>query len=828
MKKSLLMLGFVLVCALYSTGQNKPTLQLNKLGYFELQGMNVMAFQDIYPEGHQGGVGIIQNGERVATNGDLRLEATPGQWQPIPRQGKRIVDVANNLIKVSLTYPDSSKNRKGYNPIIYPDLYFNYDVTVKAEGNSIRVTVDLDRPLPKQFIGKVGFNFELYPTVLFGKSWYLDQQMGLFPRQPNGPTSLDENSEVQAIPYATGKRLVIAPESDQQRIVIESKNTDLQLLDGRNKHNNGWFVVRSLVAEGATKNAIEWVITPNVINDWKYKPVVHVSQIGYLPNQQKVAVIELDGNDSLAVEAKLMRVSETGAPEQVMNSLPKSWGKFLRYNYFMFDFSSVKREGIYLIQYGDSKTEPFRISTEVFKRGVWQPILEYFLPIQMCHMRVNEKYKVWHGLCHMDDALMAQTDHNHFDGYMQGSSTLTKYKPLEPVPGLAIGGWHDAGDDDLRIESQAGETYILTLAWEAFKVNHDNTMIDEKNHLAEIHQPDGKSDILQQIEHGILSVMAGYRNLGRFYRGIISPTLQQYVMMGDISNQTDNLIYDPKLKGSSEKTGIHSGIPDDRWVFTELNPSRELETIADIAASSRALKGFNDALSTECITVADSLWQTINDKDGRITNNKIHAAIELYLTTSKDQYKQYILSNETNIKSRIGSLGWVIGRALPKINDARFTASIHESVAEYAKKVAADEKQNPFGIPYQPYIWGAGWNIQEFGFQQYFLHMGFPEAFGTEYMMSALNFILGCHPGVNTASFASGIGSRSITTAYGYNRADWSYIPGGVVSGTALIRPDFPELKEFPYLWQQTEYVLGGGSSNFMFLVLAADQLLGK
>jgi hypothetical protein len=47
-----------------------------------------------------------------------------------------------------------------------------------------------------------------------------------------------------------------------------------------------------------------------------------------------------------------------------------------------------------------------------------------------------------------------------------------------------------------------------------------------------------------------------------------------------------------------------------------------------------------------------------------------------------------------------------------------------------------------------------------------------------------------------------------------------------VVSGTALIRPDFPELLEFPYLWQQMEYVLGGGSSHYMFLVLAAQQLL--
>jgi hypothetical protein len=41
-----------------------------------------------------------------------------------------------------------------------------------------------------------------------------------------------------------------------------------------------------------------------------------------------------------------------------------------------------------------------------------------------------------------------------------------------------------------------------------------------------------------------------------------------------------------------------------------------------------------------------------------------------------------------------------------------------------------------------------------------------------------------------------------------------------------LIRPDFPELLDWPYLWQQQEYVIGGGATNFMFLVLAADQLL--
>jgi endoglucanase len=90
---------------------------------------------------------------------------------------------------------------------------------------------------------------------------------------------------------------------------------------------------------------------------------------------------------------------------------------------------------------------------------------------------------------------------------------------------------------------------------------------------------------------------------------------------------------------------------------------------------------------------------------------------------------------------------------------------------------------------------------------------------------NALNFILGVHPGSNNASFVSGVGSKSIKVAYGVNRADWSFIPGGSVSGTALIRPDLPELKTWPYFWQQTEYVMGGGATNYMFLVLAVNAL---
>ncbi len=69
--------------------------------------------------------------------------------------------------------------------------------------------------------------------------------------------------------------------------------------------------------------------------------------------------------------------------------------------------------------------------------------------------------------------------HNHFDGYLQGPSTLTKFKSGEHVPGLNLGGWHDAGDYDLRVESQSGEVYILAQAYEAFGIRYDETSVDQ-------------------------------------------------------------------------------------------------------------------------------------------------------------------------------------------------------------------------------------------------------------------------------------------------------------------------------------------------------------
>ena len=805
---------------------SSTVFRINKQEYLERQGANVMLAHDFYPESHQGGVGIIQNGIRVATNGDLRLEPTPGQWQPVPKVGERRVDRQKQEISVHMSYPDASKDRKGFNPIIYPDLEMEYDLKVTPQGKSFKITVDLDKPLPEEWVGKVGMNIEFFPGILFGKSYYMDEKFGLFNRQANGPGTYTEEGEFRLQPMVQGKHLVIAPGTPAQTIYIENLNSqaELQLLDGRASHSNGWFIVRSLVPAGKTKNAIEWLITPNTLKDFLYDPVVQISQVGYHPAQEKIAVIETDPNDTKKQDAKLLRINNEGGYTEVVSKKPELWGNFLRYTYYQLDFSAITKPGMYVVQYGDYTTEAFQISEEVYQRDVWQPTLEYFLPVQMCHMRVNDRYKVWHGLCHIDDARMAPVDYNHFDGYIQGSTTLTEYKSGEHVPELNKGGWHDAGDFDLRVESQAATVQGLAHIYENFNINYDNTSIDQSTRVVEILQPDGKPDILQQIEHGVLSIAGGYTAMGRFYRGIIVPTKRQYTLLGDPVNHSDNIIFSNTETDQNIPVGL-TGAPDDRWVFTEENPARELSTAAALAAAARVLKSYNPDLAEQCLYIAKVIWESHSDE---AFIPKLELAVELLRSTHNKEYAQFLIKNTEGIISNIESTGWIVGPALLLIQEPAFKKRLNTAVKAYYQQVVDLGKKTPYGMPYEPDIWGAGWGIQNFGMKQYYFHTSYPEIFPKDYLLNALNFVLGAHPGVNTSSFASGVGARSLTQAYGMNRGEFSFIPGGIGSGTALIRPDFPELLEWPFLWQQTEYVLGGGTTDYIFLVLAANQLLNE
>ncbi|HOU15717.1 MAG TPA: MFS transporter [Anaerolineae bacterium] len=801
---------------------------LNEQQYFEAPGLAATVFHDFYPEGKQGGLTIIQHGERVAACGDVRLEPTPGQWRPLPKVGER--QVAGDGVTV---------------PAHFEEADIRYMVRVWPEGESLRVAVDLAEALSPAWEGKVGFNLELFPGALFGKTFHLGETARVFPRQANGPLQRIGDCPHCPVPLASGPTLTVAPEDPLRRLVIESLGGEILLYDGRDTDANGWFVAREVIRAGATANALEWRITPHSIPEWRRAPVICVSQVGYHPDQVKQAILELDPRTEVLDTAVLKRLDADGFTTALAD-VPVRWGGWLSYDYAIFDFSAVREPGMYVVRYGDQSSPPFAIHPEVYQHDVWQPTLETYFPVQMCHVEVRDGARVWHGACHLDDALQAPAPHVHFDGYRQYDATETPYAPGEHIPHLDVGGWHDAGDYDLAAGSQARTTHALCLIRELFGVDTDQTTIKQAERLVLLHTPDGVPDIVEQVAHGALSLLSGYRATAGMehphsFHGIIEATLLQYTHLGDAATMTDNCIYDPSLAPGQLRCDdagrVYTSKNDDRWAFTNHDSALEYMVAAALAASSRVLRDYDVALADECLHTAINVWEyehahtPVEQRGGYVPRGveaqEIVAAVELLLTTGEERYRARLLEMKPLLEKVGRWVGGAIARALPAINDAEFTATFRAIVAAGTAEFAAELASNPFGVQWHPHVWGEGWKIQQYAVEAYQLWLVFPDLIDREIILRVVNYVLGCHPASNV-SLTSGVGAHSVTAAYGVNRADWSYIPGGMVSGVALIRPDFPELKDpWPHLWQQTEYVMPG-AANYIFCVLAADRMLNQ
>jgi endoglucanase len=793
---------------------------LNDQEYLETPGFNVLVFNDYYPEGSQGGIEFIHHDNRTAANGFINVDLGGGKRFPMPETATRTLNKERNEITAVVNTPEFN---------------FNYKVRIWPEKGSVHLVVDLEKPIPVEWKGKVTFELNLFPVTYNGKTYHLGDKFGIFPVEGLDNMVAGTDGTVRPEAMATGSKLIIAPEDPLCKLEIEQLKGEMSLVDERNSSLGGWIRIESKVPEGVSQNAVEWVITPNLLPGWLHTPVIGLSQVGYHPQQVKQAIIELDSRCESIENATLRRIGNDGIISDVKSALPKEWGKFLRYKYAIFDFSDIKDPGIYTVSYEKVLSEPFRISKDVYQEHVWQPTLEIYFPVQMCHMRIRDRSRVWHGACHLDDAVQAPVNTIHVDGYQTYATTETSYKPFTTIPGLNRGGWHDAGDNDLAAGSQAQTTLLLALAGEAFGINEDQTTINQKSLSVELRKPDGIPDLQQQIEHGVINLLSGYRASGHSFVGIIE-TREGRNFLGDVASESDQLFYDPSLN-PDEIRGNRSGKSDDRWVVTNRDASLEYEVITSLAAASRLLKGYNGKLSEECLATAVKAWKYEQTHDPVIQPNcyvpghhelqEVQATSELLITTGESRYRERLIALLPVIKANPDQVGWSAARALKFIDDESFKNGVKEALETYRSGLEKVLAENPYGVPWRPQIWGIGWDIQDYAVAQYFLNRAFPGMFSRENVLRVVNYVLGCHPGSST-SFVSAVGTHSIIPAYGFNMHWWSYIPGGMVSGTALIRPDFPEMKEpFPYLWQQTEYVMPGAAS-YIFCVLAADNMLNK
>ena len=778
-------------------------LQLNERDYFERQGVNVLVFSNNFNGGFNdeknSGIEIIHHGVRTVQGGAVRLNNTPEQWDLVPKTVSRKVNREKGCIEVVMRYDDYD---------------FDSRVVVTAKGKAVEIAVWLDKPVPEKLAGEAGFNIEFLPSQYWLKTYTMDGRLGRLPRYAASQTITRPNSEkprqfkgfktyddrgtdrfVDPLPMETGHSIVMASDTPERMIRISS-DAELKLYDGRMLAQNGWFVLRSVLPKGKTGKVVTWTVEPHAIPGWIREPNIGFCQVGYIPEQPKVAVIELDKQDKVQATAQLMRIKDDGATEVAFTGDIKPWGPYYKYNYVKFDFSAVKTHGVYYIQYGQTKTNNFLIDEHVYDK-ITDATTDVWVPIHMNHMYVTEGYRTWHGEPFKEGYLQAP-ESDHFDLHRQGPNTDTKYKPLELIPGLNVGGFFDAGDFDIETSANISVVENFVRTWELFKPLRDETFVSEEQRYVELHRPDGVPDVLQFIEHGTLNLVAQAEQIGHMAQTLSNSILDNYHHLGDAASITDGLHYDPSLKPYEVSAdGKCSGTPDDMWAFTNRDPYEDLDAVKMFEAAARALKGYNDELAARALTQA----------------KRLKAEAEALIAKNPNQKPRFPMS-------WMQGNWWTLQEALdsiPMMGEA-YKEQLRPRVEALNQALKDLDKDNPYGVPIGLGNWAGGNFVVSLGTTINYAHLYYPDIVKKDEIYRVASWLFGCHP-YHNYSFVAAVGAaRPKAVFYGNNRADFSFIPGNMAPGLLFRQPDhFENFDDWPFLWGQNEGTIAGNTQYIIF-----------
>ncbi len=855
---------FLLTMLVGATVCQAQDLELNDREYFERQGVNVLVFSNSFNGGFNdekdSGIEIIHHGVRTVQGGAVRLNNTPEQWDLVPKTVSRKVDREKGSIEVTMRYDDYD---------------FDSRVVVTAKGKAVEIAVWLEKPVPEKLAGEAGFNLEFLPSQYWHKTFTMDGRLGRLPRYAASQTITRPNSEkprqfkgfktyddrgtdrfVDPCPMETGHSIVMASDTPERMIRISSNDAELKLYDGRMLAQNGWYVLRSVLPKGKTGKVITWTVEPNAIPGWIREPNIGISQVGYTPEQPKVAVIELDKQDKVQATAQLMRIKDDGTTEVAFKGDIQPWGPYFKYNYVKFDFSSVQQPGVYYVQYGNTKTNNFLIDAHVYDK-ITDATTDVWVPIHMNHMYVTEGYRTWHGEPFKEGYLQAP-ESDHFDLHRQGPTTDTKYKPLELIPGLNIGGFFDAGDFDIETGSNINVVQNFIRTWELFKPLRDETFVSQKQRYVDLHRPDGTPDILQFIEHGTLNLVAQAEQIGHMASTLSNSVLDNYHHLGDAASITDGLHYDPSLKPYEVSAdGKCSGTPDDMWAFTTRSPQLDLRAATMFAAASHALKGYNDELAARALTQSKRLMKEATELisqhkteenfdwiDGFDWSNRAQQqkpdkkrqkliertrknrellgdmATNLMLY-SATQERQYLSNFEQQIwdalELRLEANMQTALDAVPYMDEA-YKQKLRPYVEKYNAYIKGFDQNNPYGVPIGLGNWAGVNMVLNYGITVNYAHIYYPDIVKKDEIYRVANWLFGCHP-YHNYSFVAAVGAaRPKQVFYGNNRADFSFIPGNVAPGLLFRKPDhFENFDDWPFLWGQNEGTIAGNTQYIIF-----------
>ena len=499
------------------------------------------------------------------------------------------------------------------------------------------------------------------------------------------------------------------------------------------------------------------------------EPSIAVNQVGYLPEAAKSAILlNADSTDPLELVQSpsnlLMAILPLAAASETKGELQINW----------VDFSKISIPGTYFLRQGTLKSASFRIGTDIYANPSWLLQRSYYL--QRCGVALQDSVSgLEHAACHTTDALYARSD-----AFNQAN---------EPHP--ATGGWHDAGDFGKYMATATVTVNRLMSLYlmQPARYQDDVLQIPESGN--------GKPDLLDEVAFELDWMLKMQRMDGAVYRKLAGTqwvsarkpeddTAQRYIY-GISAPETAKFAASMALAArtyrsiSPKEAELYLVAAQNAWAWLEKNPNMEVDwQKTDDGGSGKYLASATD---TETNLEFDD-------------DDRLAAAIELYLTTGEAPYRDYLQKFAPEAPYTL--FEWKDSSALalwhlltwdktPELTALR--ASIKSKLLERADNILTAVEDCPLRMANQRLVWGSNKMLAEEGIT--LLHAW--HYTGEErYLNAALDqvdFLFGRNP--FALSFVTAVSEHAVTAPlHLFGTAIKRTIPGLLVGGPNVLAQD--------------------------------------
>ena len=351
---------------------------------------------------------------------------------------------------------------------------------------------------------------------------------------------------------------------------------------------------------------------------------IRINQVGYLPNSRKVAFLV---NPTTSVYEFFLK--DVGTNQIVFSGnviLHTQGDSASGDNVYILDFSNFSSTGVFYIEIPNlGRSFSFTIKNDVYNEAFYKMMRSYYL--QRCGIRVEDGDFI-HEICHLQE----KNSPYHSSTGQSGTKDVS-------------GGWHDAGNYEKYVSPAAVTCALLLYTYEFFKdkVESFNLNIPESNN--------GVPDILDEVRYELEWMLKMQRDDGAVHHCVAVDGWSYWPCMPEEHNDT-------------------------RYVM-QVTSVDTADFAAVMAIAARVFKDIDPDFSNKVLQKAELAWQWLEQnsqivppggyktlimtdtyEDNNDADERFWAAAELYRTTGKSKYNDYVLANYEKWIPTVNSFFW--------------------------------------------------------------------------------------------------------------------------------------------------------------------------